>query len=140
MYSQLHAFCPDGEPHTEEATVDKIPTVVDGGDEYETLKLVISDSNYTSTVNRDRMLAAAVATWQHAVSKNCKQVEYHAEADETISGCGQGPVSWRRALGKRVPTPINPGDSVPPPRTCGYAANLCSGPDHICKLYPARLL
>lgn len=143
MYSQLHAFCPDGGPScdsTKDATIDKIPTVVDGGDEYETLKFVISDSNYTSTVNRDRMLAAAVATWQQAVSKNCKEVEYHAEADETISGCGQGPVSWRRALGKRVPTPIGPGDNGPPTRTCGYAANLCSGPDHICKLYPARVL
>ena len=26
------------------------------------------------------------------------------------------------------------------PPLCGYAANLCSRPDHICKLYPAPIL
>jgi hypothetical protein len=143
MYSQLHAFCPDGGPScnsTKDATIDKIPTIVGGGDEYETLKFVISDSNHTSTVNRDRMLAAAVATWQQAVSKNCKEVEYLLRPTRRSLAVARDLLSWIRALGKRAPTPIGSGDNGPQARTCGYAANLCSGLDHICKLYPAAVL
>ena len=66
MFSKLQALCPDNKSEcdsTTKAAIHEIPTVVDDNPMDETLMFTIQDSSYDSKDNRDRMLAAAVATW-----------------------------------------------------------------------------
>ena len=65
MFSKLQALCPDNKSEcdsTTKAAIHEIPTVVDDNPMDETLMFTILDSSYDSKDNRDRMLAAAVAT------------------------------------------------------------------------------
>ena len=139
VFTKLKALCPDDATacdSTTDAEIDEIPTVVGGGEEYETLKFTIQDSHYDTTDDRDRMLAAAVSSWQQAVGKSCKQVEYKFPADPTASGCGDGPV--KRGLIPRNVTALEKRTPIcdecePPVMECTYTATVCAGPDHISK-------
>jgi hypothetical protein len=137
VYNKLKALCPDNAnacDSTKNAEIDEIPTIVGDGLGYETLTFTIQDSHYNSPHDRDRMLAAAVASWQQAVGKSCKEVEYKDEADPTASGCGTGPVKrdlpTRTELEKRSPICE---ECAPPEEICTYHATICAGPDHISK-------
>ena len=151
MFSKLQALCPNGASEcdsTKNAAIDNIPTVVDDNPMDETLAFTIQDSAYDSTDNRDRMLAAAVATWQQATAKSCKEVTYEADADQAASaGCGQGPVKRdlrelarlgavkKRELDTRAECQ-GTAECIPPPKKCTYTATVCSSPDHISKFNP----
>ncbi|XXH04139.1 hypothetical protein Hte_010552, partial [Hypoxylon texense] len=45
-----------------------------------------------NTDTRERLLAAAVASWERAASQSCQEVDYESGADPKESGCGSGPV------------------------------------------------
>jgi hypothetical protein len=151
MFSKLQALCPSSAKEcdsTTKAAIDDIPTVVDDNPVDETLTFTIQDSSYDSTDNRDRMLAAAVATWQQATAKSCKEVTYEAYADQAASaGCGAGPVkrdlrdlARLGAVKKRELDPREEcqgsAECIPPPKKCTYTATVCSSPDHISKFNP----
>lgn len=101
------------------------------------------------------MLSVGIASWI-AVLNNpslnlCKNVTYEADADETGSGCGKGPITpsrlrrklrrdtaellWERGglafeerqLAERC------SDSCDPPMVCHYEARMCSAPNEISK-------
>ncbi|KAL2011193.1 hypothetical protein VTN00DRAFT_3911 [Thermoascus crustaceus] len=80
VHAQAHIYeapglCPDDAracDSTTPATIDKVPTVVNGVNSQMDLKYTITDSAYNSTKERDRMLAAAVSSWERAASKSCK--------------------------------------------------------------------
>jgi len=96
MFSKLQALCPDTSTEcdtTNPVEIDWIPTVV-GNDEQElTLVFTMEDSSYVSAIERDRMLGAAVATWQQAVAKSCKTVTYNSGDESTLDGsCQPAPV------------------------------------------------
>jgi hypothetical protein len=147
LYKALHDKCPDNANEcdtTSAAEIDEIPTVVGDGEEYIKLKFTFSDSHYDDTKTRDRMLAAAVSSWERATSKSCSKVEYIEDADPTASGCGQGPVKrnvtqkrdgldldWKLSgvtYSKRAPICEN---CDPPVEKCHYSGTICSGPNHI---------
>lgn len=155
VYQKLKELCPDNAgacDSKKKAEIDSIKTVVDKEEGQETLKFTIQDSEYHSTRERDQLLAAAVASWQQAVAKSCKEVEYEEPEDLTASGCGKGPV--RRGTPERAlmtpeerslkprhafPAPICDNCSPPPPAECHYKANVCAGPDHISKSRPFKI-
>lgn len=86
-------------------------------------------SQGTCLLRQHRLLSAAVASWQQAVSKSCANVTYKEDADPTVSGCGNGPLSLPpRGLEKRTPLCDNCNAPV---ETCTYTATICAGTDHI---------
>ena len=147
LFKKLKALCPDNANTCDSKTpgeFDKVKTVVGHDSGEETIKFTIQDSHYDSTQERDQMIAAAVASWQQAVSKSCKEVKYEDFEDPTTSGCGKGIVKRgivERALMTReermlnpryaLPEPICVGCSAPLTPQCHYKATICSGPDHI---------
>jgi len=137
VYNQLRALCPDNvkECNSENnAEIDNIPTVIDDpalGNtlEYETLTFTIQDSYYNSPDERDLMLAASVASWQQAVARSCKEVEYKAYGTDECTG-DNGPV--KRDLPTQTELEKRCVD-CDPVTSCGYRGTICSGPDHISK-------
>lgn len=137
VYSKLQALCPDNGKScdsTKNAEIDNILNVVDGREETENLIFTIQDSNYENTVVRDKMLAAAVATWEQAARKSCKEVRYVISGGPDPSGCGERPnkrdiPTWAKLthVEKRVPFCNGCG----PQRFCHYTATMCAGPNHI---------
>ena len=88
LMSQLRGLCPDTATScdsTRHAEIDDIVTIVGEDFAREDLTFTIQDSYYQSPQDRDRMLAASVATWQQAAAKSCKAVdyEYYAERGQT---------------------------------------------------------
>ncbi|KAF2201339.1 hypothetical protein GQ43DRAFT_480789 [Delitschia confertaspora ATCC 74209] len=157
VYDKLKALCPDNAKSCDskkDAELKNIPTIVKGGIEYGTLKFTIQDSSYGSTSERDRMLAAAVSSWERSLSKSCEDVEYEYEADPTESGCGHGPADKRtlqaraeyqmrkRALEdleQRSPKPMPICDMcLPPVEKCKDKARMCAGPDHINPVFAGK--
>lgn len=103
VFSKLQALCPSTATNcdsTSKAQISNIPTVVDGVVQYETLEFTIQDSYYDSANDRDKMLAAAVATWQQAASKNCQEVTY-TEVENSGSGCDSTGQVKKRSLPQR---------------------------------------
>ncbi|ORX98422.1 hypothetical protein BCR34DRAFT_668699 [Clohesyomyces aquaticus] len=91
LFQQLKKLCPDDKNECDTKTpaeFDHVETVVGDEPGQETLTFIISDSHYDSPRERDQILAMAVASWQQAVAKNCKEVEYKDYEDPTESGCG----------------------------------------------------
>jgi hypothetical protein len=147
LYEKLRALCPDNARKCDSTTpgeFDHIETIVGNEPMEESVKFTIQDSNYDSTTERDQLIAAAVATWQQAVSKSCLELPYDDYEDLTASGCGTGPVKRgtiaralmtpeERRLKPRyaLPEPVCDNCSPPPPPICHYKATVCSGPDHI---------
>ncbi|KAL1607616.1 hypothetical protein SLS60_002550 [Paraconiothyrium brasiliense] len=147
LFTKLKALCPDNMDICDSKTpgeFDHVETVVSDEPMEETIKFTIQDSHYESTRERDQMIAAAVATWEQAVSKSCKEVNYKDYEDLTTSGCGDGIVkrgTVERALMTKeqrkqnpryaLPDPVCDDCSPPPPPECHYKATICSGPDHI---------
>jgi hypothetical protein len=147
LFKKLQALCPDASNTCDSKTpgeFDNVKTVVGEESSDETIKFTIQDSYYDSTRERDQMIAAAVASWQQAVSKSCKEVEYEDYEDPTASGCGTGTVKRgiveralmtkeERRLNPRyaLPEPICDNCGTPTPPECHYTATVCAGPDHI---------
>lgn len=146
LYDGLKGNCPDDDQQCDTTTtvdIHEIPSVVDAGVEFIKLTFTFQDSNYTSTDNRDRMLAAAVSLWQKGASKSCQEVEYEYPADMTESGCGAGPVKR-----EKIQTPRKELDKLKerspicencdnPEMECKYTASVCAAPDHISKFPPS---
>jgi hypothetical protein len=142
LFQQLQKLCPDNANVCDSKThaqFDHVETVVGDEPGEETLKFIIQDSHYDSTQERDQMIAAAVASWQQAVAKSCKEIEYEDDEDPTVSGCGTGIVKRElmtleeRTNTPRAPAPICDNCDPPPPAECHYKATICAGPDHISK-------
>lgn len=147
LFKKLKALCPDKADACDSKTpgeFDKIETVVGNEPAEETLKFTIQDSHYDSPKERDQMIAAAVASWQQAVSKSCKEIDYEDYEDPTKSGCGTGIVkrgtveralmtSEERRMTPRhaLPEPLCDNCNSPSPAECHYKAKVCAGPDHI---------
>lgn len=101
------------------------------------------------------MLSVGISTWIAALNSPslglCQDVAYEADADETGSGCGKGPITPSRlrrkvrrdngeVLWERDGLALEEHqlaercfDSCDPPVKCTYEARMCSAPNGICK-------
>jgi hypothetical protein len=123
-------------------------------------------SNSTSQAVLEKMLSVGISSWVAALNDEtlqlCKDVEYEADADETGSGCGKGPIPTDRvrrkvrrdtgevlyergglaAEDRRLAERCM--DNCDPPMACHYQARMCSAPNEISKwslssFYPFRI-
>lgn len=100
-----------------------------------------------STMVLQQMLAVGLSTWISAINNPslnlCTEVEYEAEADETGSGCGSGPIEpnkirravrthdnkvlWARdGVEERCEASCGTGGLI-----CHYKARMCLAPSEI---------
>ena len=139
VFTKLQALCPDNGNQCDskhDAVMDHIPTVVDGSEQDEKLTFTIQDSQYENSTARDWMLAAAVASWEQATRKSCKQVDYIDAIGATKSGCGSGPVRrdippYAKLVEKPTPKPACAACPAPDITQCHYSATICAGPNNI---------
>ena len=100
-YDKLKSLCPsDG--HTchahDSATISGIDAVINGGAAEVELEFTITDSNYDTKDDLLRMLAAAVASWERATSKSCKEESYVISEIENGHNCHSPPFTRRDML------------------------------------------
>lgn len=104
------------------------------------------------------MLSVGISSWVSALNNPtlqlCKNVTYEAEADETGSGCGKGPIPTKRlrrkvrredgvVLWERDGLNMTEEsqlaerclDDCDRPLVCHYAARMCNAPSEISKLH-----
>lgn len=103
----------------------------------------------------EKMLSIGISSWVATLNnedlKLCKDVEYEADADETGSGCGHGPINPSRlrrkvrrdngeVLWERGGLAVEERrlqercmDNCDHPMVCHYKARMCSAPDEISK-------
>lgn len=139
LYNKLKALCGDTDHACDLSTptvIDKGPTLVGSDVTSEKLSFTIWESRYESTMDRDRMLASAVATWQQAAAKSYQGLPYTIEGpDKQCSSDPAGPVRRRdlwTMTGTKLNRRINLPDGGSTESECHYTANLCSTPDHVC--------
>jgi hypothetical protein len=124
MMAKLQSLCTaSGCDSTKTSVINNINTVVDEASIPGKLIFTITDSSFESTAARDTMLAAAVATFEQAASKTCKEVPYK------FYPSGQSCPSHKA---KREAAP--PAD-VPGTEECNGTMNVCAGADHISKFH-----
>jgi hypothetical protein len=118
-------------------------------------------SNSTSQAVLEKMLSVGISSWVSALNdptlKLCKNVTYEADADETGSGCGKGPIPtsrlrrkvrrddgavlWERGglVAEKSRLAERCLDNCDPPTVCHYEARMCSAPNEISKSYLSSL-
>ncbi|KAJ5602128.1 hypothetical protein N7510_011662 [Penicillium lagena] len=129
---------------TKSLVFDNVATTTgDGvdGEEVDFLKLtfIVDDSSFDDEYIRNEMLVAGLTMWALVTSKNCQNITYKADADDTGSGCGQGPVHEKRSpvqllspleMDKRSPiSPGSDGNIESGHMSCTYEARVCQAPD-----------
>lgn len=112
------------------------------------LYLLIFFSNSNDPAALERMLSVGISSWISALNNPtlglCKNVTYEADADETRSGCGTGPIPTSRlrrkfrrdddtVLWERGGLEERCLDNCDPPMVCHYEARICNAPDEISK-------
>lgn len=136
----LKGSCPNntlGCDSTSPYIISNVPTIIDGRPAYIDLEFTVQDSSYTSTSERDSMIASIVSTWERATNKNCSEVDFTDEPDPTTV-CSQSPVRrnlppWEEAMERSAV--VCDHDLCPPTvSSCSYKARICRAPDHISKL------
>lgn len=112
------------------------------------------------------MLSVGISSWVAALNDEtlqlCKDVEYEADADETGSGCGEGPIPTdriRRKVRRDTGEILYERGSLEAddrrlsercfvncgaPMVCHYKARMCSSPNEISRwplysFYPFRI-
>jgi hypothetical protein len=101
------------------------------------------------------MISVGISSWIAALNDEtlqlCKDVEYETDADETVSGCGEGPIPTDR-LRRKVRRDTGEVlyerggleaedrrlaercmDTCGTPMVCHYTARMCSAPSEISK-------
>lgn len=113
LFDKLSANCEGTSCSQDMATMDNVEYILSGGEEPLVPEMYIQDASgyvhrlspstaFTDLLNRgsnsdiQKMLAVGISSWVGAMQDDglglCSNVTYHAEADMTGSGCGQGPI------------------------------------------------
>ncbi|KAK9776466.1 putative Class V protein [Seiridium cardinale] len=155
MFTKLRGFCDDkGCKSNQNAVMDNVEAIIQEGEEPLKPAMYLQEAQYSSTKVLEQMLSVGISSWIATLNneqlKLCKEVDYEAEADETGSGCGTGPISpsrlrrktrrdtgqvlWERgslALEERQLLERCKDDCGSNPKVCHYAARMCSAPNEI---------
>ncbi|KAI0196348.1 hypothetical protein F4808DRAFT_452731 [Astrocystis sublimbata] len=143
MFTKLKMMC-DGESgcRSDHAEMDNVETVISSDEEPLKPAMYLQDAQFSSQDVLEKMLAVGIASWISALNNEdlmlCKDVEYEADADETGSGCGQGPIQSNRLRrtergGLKEERKISDRcfDLCDPPLLCHYQARICNSPNEI---------
>ncbi|KAK2760243.1 hypothetical protein FQN54_002310 [Arachnomyces sp. PD_36] len=153
MFGKLKDMCDDSKCKPDHAEMDNVEAIIDGGEESLKPAMYLQGATFSSRDIFEKMLSVGVSAWIAALNdetlKLCKEVEYEADADETESGCGDGPIPTDRIRRK---VSRNNGEvlyerrdleaddrriaerCVDPcyhPMVCHYRARMCSAPNEI---------
>ncbi|KAI0388673.1 hypothetical protein F5Y17DRAFT_470265 [Xylariaceae sp. FL0594] len=161
MFTKLKGMCDGSRCRGDHAEMDNVETVVADGEEPLKPAMYLQTATFDTQDTLEKMLFVGISSWIAALNdptlQLCKNVTYEAEADETGSGCGQGPIpTWRlrrkfrsdtgeiywersglaaeeRRLKERCI------DNCGQPPICHYEARICSAPNEINDPYGNRL-
>ncbi|KAK9412876.1 putative Class V protein [Seiridium unicorne] len=153
MFTKLRGACDQHGCKSDHAIMDNVEVAIAGGEEPLKPAMYLQEATFSSLAILEQMLSVGISSWVAALNneglKLCKDVEYEAEADETGSGCGQGPISpsrlrrktnvedgtvlWQRdeSIEKRCKD-----DCGTHTKTCHYMARMCNAPNEISKFLP----
>lgn len=116
LFEKLNGYCQGTSCSQDMATMDNVEYILSGGEEPLVPEMYIQDASgyvlYSRSSIRNRaathlllrssnsdiqkMLAVGISSWVGAMQDDslglCSNVTYHAEADMTGSGCGEGPI------------------------------------------------
>ncbi|KAK3935133.1 hypothetical protein QBC46DRAFT_423628 [Diplogelasinospora grovesii] len=153
MFTKLKAMCDRTSCKSTPAVMDNVEAILNDGDEPLKPAMYLQDATFSSPAVLEQMLSIGISSWVAALNNKdlglCKEVEYEADADETGSGCGHGPISpnrlrrkirrddgaviWERsglALEERR-LKERCRDDCDHPLVCHYSARMCSAPNEI---------
>ncbi|KAI0405878.1 hypothetical protein F4802DRAFT_596842 [Xylaria palmicola] len=153
MFNKLKAKCNAISCTGDHAEMDNVETVIAGEEEPLKPALYFQGAVFSNQDALEKMLSVGIATWIAALNDPtlglCKNVTYEADADETGSGCGNGPIPTRR-LRRKVSRDDNAVlwereglveeerrlaerclDVCSPPLVCHYEARTCNAPEEI---------
>ncbi|KAI0859732.1 hypothetical protein F4860DRAFT_525747 [Xylaria cubensis] len=153
MFTKLKGMCNSGSGCvSDHAEMDNVETVILDGEQPLKPAMYLQDAQYSSQAVLEKMLSVGIASWISVLNNEdlmlCKEVEYEADADETGSGCGQGPIHssrlrrkvhrdtgellWeRRGLVEERNLTERCVDNCDHPLVCHYQARMCSAPNEI---------
>ncbi|KAK9776082.1 putative Class V protein [Seiridium cardinale] len=148
MFTKLRGTCDQHGCKSDHAVMDNVEVAIADGEEPLKPAMYLQEATFSSLAILEQMLSVGISSWVAALNneglKLCKDVEYEAEADETGSGCGQGPISPSRLRRK---TNVEDGtvlwqrdesiekqckdDCGTHTKTCHYMARMCNAPNEI---------
>ncbi|KAI3327059.1 hypothetical protein HD806DRAFT_531649 [Xylariaceae sp. AK1471] len=153
MFGKLKAMCSGSTCKGDHAEMDNVEAVIVGGEEPLKPAMYLQDATFTSQAVLEKMLSVGISSWVSALNDPtlnlCKNVTYEAEADETGSGCGEGPIPtsrlrrkvrrddgailWEREGFAAEESRLTERclDNCDPPKICHYDARMCSAPNEI---------
>ena len=153
MFRKLWGMCDEHGCKGDHQEMDDVEAVIDDGEEPLKPAMYIDDAVYKDLGTFDKMLSVGLASWVSALEndnlKLCKDVVYEAEADETGSGCGKGPIPTSRVrrkvrrddgavLWEREGLMEAQNNTLSErcvdcdrPKICHYRARMCNAPDSI---------
>lgn len=126
---------------TKSLVFDNVATTSGEGVDFYKVTVVVDDSSFVDQGKLYEMLVSGLTMWALVASRNCQTISYKADADDTESGCGQGPVQKRSTLqlfsalelqGLEKRSPISPGSDgniQSGHMQCTYEAQICSAPN-----------
>ncbi|OTA64293.1 hypothetical protein K449DRAFT_421652 [Hypoxylon sp. EC38] len=153
MFGKLKSMCSGSSCKGDHAEMDNVEAIIADGEEPLKPAMYFQDATFSNPAVLDKMLSVGISAWVSALNdptlKLCKDVEYEADADETGSGCGKGPIPTSRLRRK---TRRDDGavlwergglaaeesrlaerciDNCDRPLVCHYKARMCSAPNEI---------
>ncbi|KAH6675112.1 hypothetical protein B0J14DRAFT_637790 [Halenospora varia] len=153
MFRKLKAMCSGSTCKGDHAEMDNVEAVIADGEEPLKPAMYLQGATFTSQAVLEKMLSVGISSWVSALNdptlKLCKEVTYEAEADETGSGCGKGPIPtsrlrrkvrrddgavlWERGglVAEESRLAERCLDNCGPPMVCHYEARMCSAPNEI---------
>ncbi|KAM0811706.1 hypothetical protein AB5N19_12062 [Seiridium cardinale] len=148
MFTKLRGTCDQHGCKSDHAVMDNVEVAIADGEEPLKPAMYLQEATFSSLAILEQMLSVGISSWVAPLNneglKLCMDVEYEAEADETGSGCGQGPISpsrlrrktnvedgtvlWQRdeSIEKRCKD-----DCGTHTKTCHYMARMCNAPNEI---------
>ncbi|KAI0185817.1 hypothetical protein EV127DRAFT_411837 [Xylaria flabelliformis] len=153
MFTKLKGMCSSGSGCvSDHAEMDNVETIILDSEQSLKPAMYLQAAQYSSQAVLEKMLSVGIASWISVLNNEdlmlCKEVEYEADADETGSGCGQGPIHssrlrrkvhretgellWeRRGLVEERNLTERCVDNCDHPLVCHYQARMCSAPNEI---------
>ncbi|KAI1205459.1 uncharacterized protein F4807DRAFT_471133 [Annulohypoxylon truncatum] len=154
MFGKLSKMCDSNGCKGDHQEMDNVEAGIADGEEPLKPAMYIDAFQYTNLDTFKQMLSVGLGSWISALNNTglnlCHKVEYEADADETGSGCGQGPIPTRRIRRKvrrddRTVLWERDGlvqeekralderclDNCGQPMVCHYTARMCNAPDSI---------
>ncbi|KAH8645958.1 hypothetical protein BGZ60DRAFT_554916 [Tricladium varicosporioides] len=153
MFGKLKAMCSGSTCKGDHAQMDNVEAIIADGEEPLKPSMYLQDAAFTSQAVLEKMLSVGISAWISTLNdptlKLCKNVVYEADAEETGSGCGKGPIPtsrlrrkirrdngavlWERAglVKERSWLAERCLDNCGPPKVCHYEARMCSAPNEI---------